>query len=107
MSVFDDDKKSKGKKQYFVFPEDTSIDTTKTPESLEELKKAGRGEKRNANAKSQKRGRGRPKLEHTQEKEPVMVFLTKEQKDELKRRAEKANLSMSKYITLKVFGLDI
>ena len=108
MSVFDNNKKNKSKKQYFAATsiDDTSTDTAPTPKSLDELVKGGRGEARNSKPQGQKRGRGRPKLEHTQEKEFVMIVLTKEQKDELKRRAEKANLSMSKYIMLKVFGFD-
>ena len=106
MSVFDDNKKNKSKKQYFGITSVNDTSVEQEPKSLEELKKAGRGEARNSKPQGQKRGRGRPKLEHTQEKEFVMIVLTKEQKDELKRRAEKANLSMSKYIMVKIFGVD-
>lgn len=108
MSVFDD-KKTKSKKSYFAATsiEDTSIDMTKIPKSIDELKKAGRGEQRQNTSAKPKGKRGRPKSEHIQEKESILVFLTKEQKAELKRRAEKADLSMTKYITIKVFGIDI
>lgn len=90
----------KGKKSYFSALEDTSIDMTKTPNSLEELKKAGRGNNK------PKKPRGRPKSE-LQDKEVVSLFLTKEQKEELRQRAKKADLPMSKYIMIKIFGLDI
>lgn len=100
MSVLD--KNNKSKKSYFSALEDTSIDMTKTPNSLEELKKAARGNVQNKTKKS----RGRPKSE-LQDKEVVSLFLTKEQKQQLRQRAKKADLPMTKYIMIKVFGLDI
>lgn len=109
MSVFDN-KNKKNSKKNFAFVEDKSIDLNQTPKSIEELNKAGRGSQRKDTATTiaKPKGKaGRPKLEHIQEKEVVSLFLTKEQKEELRQRAKKADLPMTKYIIIKLFGLDI
>ena len=103
MSVSNNERKNKSKKQYFATTtNDTS--TEQTPKSFDEPIKDG---DEASNSNPQEKGYGRPKLERSQNKESVMIFLTKEQKDELRHRAEKANLSMSKYVMLKIFGLNI
>lgn len=104
MSVFDKNKKNS--KKGFAFVEDKSIDLNQTPKSIEELNKAGRGSLKKDTTKPKGKV-GRPKLEHIQEKEVVSLFLTKEQKEELRQRAKKADLPMTKYIMIKIFGLDI
>ena len=42
------------------------------------------------------------KLKHEQ----IIVYLTKEQKDEITKRAKQSSLSVSKYVMLKVFGIN-
>lgn len=93
MSVFDDNKKNKSKKQYFGITSVNDTSVEQEPKSLEELKKAGRGEARNNKAQKPK-------------KTGFWVYLNEEQKENLQARAKKANLSMSKYIMVKIFGVD-
>lgn len=51
--------------------------------------------------------KGRPEIpEHKKKKHYVMVYLTEEQKKELMNKAETNNLSLSKYIAIKLFGID-
>ncbi len=38
--------------------------------------------------------------------EQIIVYLTKEQKDEITKRAKQSSLSVSKYVMLKVFGIN-
>ena len=99
MSVFDD----KNKKSKLNFPDDESIDTEQAPKNLEELNKSGRG----ASTKA-KKSSGRPKLaeSESQTKHGVMLYLTEEQKNKLREKAKKANLPMSHYIMVKLFGID-
>lgn len=104
MSVSNNEKKNKSKKQYFATTTTNDTSTEQTPKSFDEPIKDSDGA---SNSNPQEKKYGRPKLKRSQNKESVMIFLTKEQKDELRRRAEKANLSMSKYVMLKIFGLDI
>ncbi|MDN5071412.1 hypothetical protein O8C76_10310 [Aliarcobacter butzleri] len=92
---------NKKDKKPFAFVEDNS--TKLDPkENLEEFVSSGRGQTiKSLNPK------GRPKLKEEElKKETVMIYLTKEQKKLLSEKAEKASLSVSKYILLKIFGID-
>lgn len=83
-----------------------SVDTKKTPSSLDEPKKARRGRPRKQNTPTKPKGKGgRPKIQNKEEKESVIFHLNKEQKNELRRRAKKANLPVSSYIIVKLFGV--
>lgn len=84
----------------FAFVEDNSIEPKE--KNLEEFVSSGRGQTRKSlNPK------GRPKLKKEYRKEEtIMIYLTKEQKDVLTEKAKKASLSVSKYVILKVFGMD-
>ncbi|MCT7471182.1 hypothetical protein N5T90_09865 [Aliarcobacter cryaerophilus] len=51
--------------------------------------------------------KGRPKLELDELKqEQIVIYLTKEQKDEITKKAKQSSLSVSKYVMLKVFGIN-
>ena len=100
-----DNKKSIFKKEDnkpFAFIEDNSTQTDPKEKNLDKFISSGRGETRKSlNPK------GRPKLkEEDLKKETVMIYLTKEQKQLLSEKAEKASLSVSKYVILKIFGID-
>lgn len=108
MSVFDkEDKKPevppkvKPPKSSFAFVEDTSLEKKDT-KNLNEFVSSGRGQgKKSLNPK------GRPKLHQDEKKEEtIVIYLTKEQKDILTDKSKKTSLSVSKYVLLKVFGID-
>lgn len=93
-------KKTKDEKNY------PSVDTTKTPSSVDEPKKARRGRPQKQKTPAKPKGKGgRPKEHDKNEKEIVVFYLNKEQKEELRRRAKKANLPISSYIIVKLFGV--
>lgn len=94
MSVLKDKKK-------FAFVDDESIDTNEMPKNLQELNKSGRGIKKDENQKKS----GRPLKNDEDKRESLMLYLTKEQKDELRLRAKNANLPMNAYIVVKLFGV--
>lgn len=50
--------------------------------------------------------RGRLKKGEEEKKVGVWVYLSKEQKSELEARAKKANLPLSLYIRIKLFGVE-
>lgn len=106
MSVFDKKNENKEnnkvgvKKTTFAFIE--NIDDEKA-QSLEKLLKKPNQE---LNQDKKSRARGRPKLLNKKEKIGVWVYLTEEQKQELEIKAKEANLSVSKFITIKLFGLN-
>lgn len=98
-SVFNNNKNKK--KSSFAFVEDNSNEEKKA-KTLEEFTNGGRGQnKRVPNPK------GRPKVvEDELKKEVILIYATKKQKEELVERAQKNNLSVSKYISVKIFGLE-
>lgn len=90
----------KKEKKSFAFVED-DIEENKE-ENLNAFLTSGRGQ-----SKQVLNTRGRPKKAKQDLKtEPVIVYMTKEQKESLQEKAEKSSLSVSKYILLKVFGLE-
>lgn len=104
MSIFD--KKSEEKKEQskinkkFAFPEDKNFNNEF--DNLDDFVKSGRGQN-----KTSLNSKGRPKLdEENLKNETVMIYLTREQKEQLQEKAKKASLSVSKYILVKVFGID-
>ena len=90
----------KNEKKSFAFVEDNSIDNES--KQLDEFVSSARGEyKKVLNPK------GRPKLDKEELKqEQIVIYLTKEQKDEITKRAKQSSLSVSKYMMLKVFGIN-
>ncbi len=51
--------------------------------------------------------KGRPKVDKDDLKqEQIVIYLTKEQKDEITKKAKQSSLSVSKYVMLKVFGIN-
>ncbi|WP_404833681.1 plasmid mobilization protein [Aliarcobacter butzleri] len=36
----------------------------------------------------------------------MVIYLTKEQKDEITKKAKQSSLSVSKYVMIKVFGIN-
>ncbi len=108
MSIFDKDTKKsedtpkeKKTKSSFAFVEDTSLEKKDTKD-LEDFISSGRGQgKKSLNPK------GRPKLEQDEKREEtIVIYLTKEQKELLTDKSKRASLSVSKYVLLKVFGID-
>ncbi|MFW0695666.1 plasmid mobilization protein [Aliarcobacter butzleri] len=94
--------KKKDSSKHFAFVEDNATQLDPKEKNLDEFVSSGRGQTRKSlNPK------GRPKLKEEElKKETVMIYLTKEQKKLLSEKAEKASLSVSKYILLKIFGID-
>ncbi|WP_185768493.1 plasmid mobilization protein [Campylobacter sp. RM16192] len=51
--------------------------------------------------------KGRPTVDEEDKRtEQIIIYLTKKQKETLKNKAKKNNLSISKYVTIKIFGLE-
>ena len=51
--------------------------------------------------------KGGPKVDKDDLKqEQIVIYLTKEQKDEITKKAKQSSLSVSKYVMLKVFGIN-
>lgn len=90
----------KNEKKSFAFVEDNSVDNES--KQLDEFVSSARGETKKAlNPK------GRPKLNNDELKqEQIVIYLTKEQKDEITKKAKQSSLSVSKYVMLKVFGIS-
>jgi len=90
----------KNEKKSFAFVEDNSVDNES--KELNEFVSSARGETKKAlNPK------GRPKLNNDELKqEQIVIYLTKEQKDEITKKAKQSSLSVSKYVMLKVFGIS-
>ncbi|MCT7910738.1 hypothetical protein N5912_02745 [Arcobacter lacus] len=95
-------KNKKDSSKHFAFVEDNSPQLDPNKKNLDEFVSSGRGQTmKSLNPK------GRPKLKEEElKRETVMIYLTKEQKKLLSEKAEKASLSVSKYILLKIFGID-
>ena len=90
----------KNEKKSFAFVEDNSIDNES--KQLDEFVSSARGE-----SKKVLNPKGRPKLDKEELKqEQIVIYLTKEQKDEITKRAKQSSLSVSKYVMLKVFGIN-
>ncbi len=90
----------KNEKKSFAFVEDNSIDNES--KQLDEFVSSARGE-----SKKVLNPKGRPKLDKEELKqEQIVIYLTKEQKDEITKRAKQSSLSVSKYMMLKVFGIN-
>ena len=89
----------KNEKKSFAFVEDNSVNESK---QLDEFVSSARGE-----SKKVLNPKGRPKLDNEELKqEQIVIYLTKEQKDEITKRAKQSSLSVSKYMMLKVFGIN-
>lgn len=91
---------NKNQKTKLNFIDNDDIES-KAPQNLNELNKSGRGAK--------KKGKGgRPKMDESkrQTKRTLLIYLSDEQKAKLEEKAKKANLSMSAYIIVKLFGVD-
>ena len=100
-------------KKKFAFIENESIDLSQTPSSLEELKLSGRGGSKASNStkeskqpKASQGKRGRPKSENKDKKHSVVIHLNDKQKEMLMAKAKNANLPMSNYIVIKLFGIE-
>ena len=90
----------KNEKKSFAFVEDNSIDNES--KQLDEFVSSARGE-----SKKVLNPKGRPKLDKEELKqEQIVIYLTKEQKDEITKKAKQSSLSVSKYMMLKVFGIN-
>ena len=90
----------KNEKKSFAFVEDNSIDNES--KQLDEFVSSARGE-----SKKVLNPKGRPKLDKEELKqEQIVIYLTKEQKDEITKKAKQSSLSVSKYVMLKVFGIN-
>lgn len=90
----------KNEKKSFAFVEDNSVDNES--KQLDEFVSSARGE-----SKKVLNPKGRPKLDKEELKqEQIVIYLTKEQKDEITKRAKQSSLSVSKYMMLKVFGIN-
>ncbi|QKJ27317.1 plasmid mobilization protein [Aliarcobacter cibarius] len=91
---------NKNKQKSFAFVEDQN--TQNNVNELDEFVNSGRGQ-----TKKVLNPKGRPKLNDDELKhEQIIVYLTKEQKDEITKRAKQSSLSVSKYVMLKVFGIN-
>ncbi len=91
---------NKNKQKLFAFVEDKN--TQNDINELDEFVNSGRGQ-----TKKVLNPKGRPKLELDELKhEQIIVYLTKEQKDEITKKAKQSSLSVSKYVMLKVFGIN-
>ena len=91
---------NKNKQKSFAFVEDQN--TQNNVNELDEFVNSGRGQ-----TKKVLNPKGRPKLNEDELKhEQIIVYLTKEQKDEITKRAKQSSLSVSKYVMLKVFGIN-
>ena len=91
---------NKNKQKSFAFVEDQN--TQNNVNELDEFVNSGRGQR-----KKVLNPKGRPKLNDDELKhEQIIVYLTKEQKDEITKRAKQSSLSVSKYVMLKVFGIN-
>lgn len=90
--------KNQKPKLNFIDNDDTD---SKAAKNLNELNKSGRGAKKKGKV-------GRPKMDESkrQTKRTLLIYLSDEQKAKLEEKAKKANLSMSAYITVKLFGVD-
>ncbi|HJE03669.1 MAG TPA: hypothetical protein K8U92_07310 [Aliarcobacter thereius] len=94
----------KNDKKSFAFVEDSSINSKldNSVNELDEFVSSARGE-----SKKVLNPKGRPKLKTDELKqEQIVIYLTKEQKDEITKKAKLSSLSVSKYVMLKVFGLN-
>jgi len=90
----------KNEKKSFAFVEDNSVDNES--KELNEFVSSARGETKKA-----LNPRGRPKLNKDELKEEqIVIYLTNEQKDEITKKAKQSSLSVSKYVMLKVFGIN-
>ena len=90
----------KNEKKSFAFVEDNSVDNES--KQLDEFVSSARGE-----SKKVLNPKGRPKLNNDELKqEQIVIYLTKEQKDEITKKAKQSSLSVSKYVMLKVFGIN-
>ena len=87
-------------KKSFAFVEDKSVKNS--IKELDDFVSSARGEtKKILNPK------GRPKVDKDDLKhEQIVIYLTKDQKDEITKKAKQSSLSVSKYVMLKVFGIS-
>ena len=91
---------NKNKQKSFAFVEDQN--TQNNVNELDEFVNSGRGQ-----TKKVLNPKGRPKLNEDELKhEQIIVYLTKDQKDEITKKAKQSSLSVSKYVMLKVFGIN-
>ncbi len=91
---------NKNKQKSFAFVEDKN--TQNDINELDEFVNSGRGQ-----TKKVLNPKGRPKLELDELKqEQIVIYLKKKKKDEITKRAKQSSLSVSKYVMLKVFGIN-
>ncbi|WP_368031273.1 hypothetical protein [Arcobacter sp. s6] len=90
----------KNEKKSFAFIEDKTLEND--VKELNEFVSSARGETKKA-----LNPRGRPKLNNDELKqEQIVIYLTKEQKDEITKKAKQSSLSVSKYVLVKIFGIS-
>ena len=90
----------KNDKKSFAFVEDQN--TENNVNELDEFVNSGRGQ-----TKKVLNPKGRPKVDKDDLKhEQIVIYLTKEQKDEITKKAKQSSLSVSKYVMLKIFGIN-
>ncbi len=90
----------KNEKKSFAFVEDKSLENG--VKELDDFVSSARGE-----TKKVLNPKGRPKVDKDDLKqEQIVIYLTKDQKDEITKKAKQSSLSVSKYVMLKVFGIS-
>ena len=91
---------NKSKQKSFAFVEDKSLENG--VKELDDFVSSARGE-----TKKVLNPKGRPKVDKDDLKqEQIVIYLTKDQKDEITKKAKQSSLSVSKYVMLKVFGIS-
>ena len=90
----------KNEKKSFAFVEDKTLENDL--KEIDDFVSSGRGQ-----TKKVLNPRGRPKLNKDELKEEqIVIYLTNEQKDEITKKAKQSSLSVSKYVMLKIFGIN-
>ena len=90
---------NKKSKKKFAYIQNSNEEKAETLEEF--LQKPKKPNSKKPNSK-----RGRLKKGEEEKKVGVWVYLSKEQKSELEARAKKANLPLSLYIRIKLFGVE-
>ncbi len=94
-------KKEKKPRSSFAFVETNETDS-QDAQDLNTFLGSGRGQ-----GKKVLNPKGRPRLEDNEKKqETIMIYVNKGQKNTLQEKAKNSSLSVSKYILLKLFGVD-
>lgn len=97
MAVFNKDKKS-----FALLENDIHTNTENKPQNVEGFVISAKGSQKNLRNLS-----GRPIIDDEKKKNKyIMIYVTEEQKKVLKEKAQNSNLSVSKYISIKLFGIE-